>query len=165
MPAHDTVPATAVDGLSTREPAAAHAPLLQRFFDDDLPASSRRPARRTRSRNSTACRPPAGVHEEMGSGWSDADGRLAAMAEAIGDLLAPGVRHVGLFIVATSRRGRGDAQALVGEPEARARGKGAQWLRLDVVAGNTRAERFRAARGLVAMRTRGGCRTGPRDNL
>jgi len=122
---------------------------------------------------------PAEAHEELvglpPTGWAftkkwvigyvDADGRLAAMAEVITDLLATGVWHIGLFIVATARHGGGEARALVAELEAWARASGADWLRLGVVEGNVRAERFWASRGFVPMRTRGGHRMGSRTNV
>ena len=60
--------------------------------------------------------------------------------------------------------------AVQGEPagaelEAWARASGADWLRLGVVEGNLRAERFWASRGFVPLRTRGGYRTGSRTNV
>jgi hypothetical protein len=78
------------------------------------------------------------------------------MANVVEDLLASGVWHIGTFIVATSRHGTGDAQALYRGLEQWASANGANWLRLGVVTGNTRAERFWLSEGYVGTRTREG---------
>jgi GNAT superfamily N-acetyltransferase len=164
------LPTTAVVGLTTVELGPADVPLLQRFFDEN-------PAYFLAVQGEPAG--PGEAHEEIHGvlplefpftkkwliGYVDEDGRLAAMANVISDLLAPGVWHIGLFIVATSRHGRGVAQTLLDELEAWARACGADWLRLGVVEGNTRAERFWASRGFIAVRRRGGYRMGRRTNV
>ena len=163
-------PGTAVDGLATMELGLADAPLLQRFFDENpayFLAVQGEPAGPAEAHEEIASLPPPGwpYTKKWLVGYVDADGRLAAMAEVIADLLAPGVWHIGLFIVATQRHGRGDARALHGELEAWARANGADWLRLGVVEGNTRAERFWASRAFTRVRIRGGYRMGPRTNV
>ena len=110
------------------------------------------------------------IHGELPAGWSysqqwmlgfaDAAGELAAMANVVTDLLAIGVWHIGLFIVATARHGNGDAQQLYDALERWSRDNGAQWLRLGVVSGNERAERFWKRQGFVAVRLRDGVETG-----
>jgi GNAT superfamily N-acetyltransferase len=165
-----SLPATAVAGLATVELGLADAPLLQRFFDDNpayFLAVQGAPARPGQAREELAGLPPAGwaFTRKWVVGYLDADGRLAAMAEVIADLLAPGVWHVGLFIVASARHGQGLARTLVDELEAWARAHGADWMRLGVVEGNTRAERFWASRGYARVRTRGGHRMGTRVNV
>jgi len=165
-----SLPSTALAGLSVVELGVADAPLLQRFFDDNpayFLAVQGEPAGPAEAREELAGLPPDGwpYTRKCVIGWRDADGGLAAMAEVITDLLAPGVWHIGLFIVATARHGGGAARTLVDELEAWARASGARWLRLGVVVGNTRAERFWTARGFVAMRTRGGYRMGSRENV
>ncbi len=75
-------------------------------------------------------------------GYQDSECRLAAMANVISDLLVAGIWHVGTFIVATSRHGTGDAQALYRSIEEWARQSGARWMRLGVVQGHSRAEAF-----------------------
>ena len=167
-PAPD-LPATAVAGLEVVALERADAPLLQRFFDDNpayFLAVQGAPAGPDEARAELEGTPPAGwpYTRQSAIGWRQADGELGAMAEVIGDLLAPGVWHIGLFIVATARHGGGQARALVDELQAWARAGGARWLRLGVVVGNTRAERFWARCGFVPVRTRGGYRMGSREN-
>jgi GNAT superfamily N-acetyltransferase len=164
------LPATAVAGLATVELGLADAPLLQRFFDDNpayFLAVQGEPAGPGEAHEELAGLPPAGwaFTKKWVIGYLDADARLAAMAEVITDLLAPGVWHIGLFIVASARHGQGLAQALVDELEAWARDHGAGWMRLGVVEGNVRAERFWASRGYAPVRTRGGYRMGSRVNV
>jgi len=169
-PAAVRLPTTAVDGLASVALGLDDAPRLQRFFDDNpayFLAVQGEPAGPGEAREELVGLPPAGwaFTKKWVIGWVDADGRLAAMAEIITDLLAPGVWHIGLFIVATARHGRGEAQALAAELEGWARANGADWLRLGVVEGNVRAERFWASRGFVRVRTRGGWRMGSRTNV
>jgi GNAT superfamily N-acetyltransferase len=165
------LPTTAVAGLATVELGVADAPRLQRFFDENpacFLAVQGEPAGPGEAHEEIIGLPPAGwaftKKWVIGHGEA-ADGRLAAMAEVITDLLAPGVWHIGLFIVATARHGGGEARALVAELEAWARASGADWLRLGVVEGNVRAERLWAALGFVPLRTRGGYRMGSRTNV
>ncbi|MCV2358223.1 GNAT family N-acetyltransferase [Paucibacter sp. TC2R-5] len=87
-----------------------------------------------------------------------------AIAQLTSDLMAEGVCHIGLFIVATSRHGQGDAQALFECIERWAASQGARWLRLGVVVGNVRAERFWASQGFVELRQRHGVPSGSRLN-
>jgi GNAT superfamily N-acetyltransferase len=82
----------------------------------------------------------------------------------VSDLLAPTVWHIGTFIVATSRHRSGDAQALYQELESWARGNGARWLRLGVVSGNARAERFWERQGFAQTRLRVGVNMGTLSN-
>lgn len=92
------------------------------------------------------------------------DGRMIAMANVVSDLLVSGVWHVGLFIVATALHGRGAASAIWDALEAWTARNGARWIRLGVVAGNARAERFWARAGFVETRVREGVTLGRRVN-
>jgi GNAT superfamily N-acetyltransferase len=87
-----------------------------------------------------------------------------AIAQITSDLMVQGVCHIGLFIVATARHGQGDAQALFESVERWAASQGARWLRLGVVIGNARAERFWTSQGFVELRQRHGVATGQRLN-
>jgi GNAT superfamily N-acetyltransferase len=87
-----------------------------------------------------------------------------AITQITRDLMADGVCHIGLFIVATARHGQGDAQALFASIERWALSQGVRWLRLSVVVGNAKAERFWASQGFVELRQRHGVATGPRLN-
>ncbi|MDP9506880.1 GNAT family N-acetyltransferase [Pseudomonas protegens] len=93
-------------------------------------------------------------------GYFDGTGALVAMVSIVSDLLAPGVWHMGLFMVASSLRGRGIARQLHRELEDWAAGMGARWLRLSVVFANVRAEGFWRACGYVEARTRDGIELG-----
>jgi GNAT superfamily N-acetyltransferase len=114
------------------------------------------------------------LHDELPAGWPftkiwligylDADDSLVAMAHVVSDLLAPDVWHIGLFIVATARHGSGDAQALYRGLESWAAANGARWLRLGVVQGNGRAERFWESFGYQQVRTRLDVVMGQRKN-
>ena len=113
------------------------------------------------------------IHGELPAGWSYTKNWLMVtpMCRAswrdgechIGSA-GRGVWHIGLFIVATSRHGNGDARLLYRGLEEWARSLGAAWLRLGVVAGNGRAERFWESCGFVQTRTRGGVSMGKRVN-
>jgi GNAT superfamily N-acetyltransferase len=114
------------------------------------------------------------IHGLLPAGWTftkkwivgfvDERDALVAMANVVSDLLAPSVWHIGLFIVATRLHGDGMAQSLYGGLEGWMRSLGAQWLRLGVVHGNARAERFWERLGYVDVRERKGVEMGARVN-
>lgn len=114
------------------------------------------------------------IHSPLPAGWAftkkwivgfvDERNALVAMANVVSDLLAPSVWHIGLFIVATRLHGDGMAQSLYGGLEGWMRSLGAQWLRLGVVQGNARAERFWERLGYVDVRERKGVEMGARVN-
>ena len=87
------------------------------------------------------------------------------MATVVADFIAAHVWHIGLFIVATALHGSGVAHALYRELERWMVGQGAEWIRLGVVAGNTRAERFWERCGYVQVRERGPLQMGKKTNL
>jgi len=93
-----------------------------------------------------------------------ADGSMAAMANVVSDMLAGGVWHIGLFIVATRLHGAGASREMYGAMETWMRSRGAQWIRLGVVAGNARAERFWEKMGYVQVRKRLSVSMGARVN-
>ena len=93
-------------------------------------------------------------------GFVDETGSLIGMANVVSDLLAPGVWHIGLFMVATRLHGSSAAQSLYKQLECWALDLGAQWLRLGVIQGNTRAERFWEGCAFVEVRKRGGVEKG-----
>jgi GNAT superfamily N-acetyltransferase len=96
--------------------------------------------------------------------FDDASGAMAGVADVVSDLLAPSVWHISLFIVATALHGRGTAQALYAALENWMRAGGAAWIRLGVVAGNARAERFWQRLGYAETRVREGIAMGERVN-
>jgi len=97
-------------------------------------------------------------------GFIDAHDDLIGMANVVTDLLATGVFHIGLFIIATSLHGSGAAQTLHDALERWAIANGTRWLRLGVVSGNVRAERFWMKLGYVDLRMRTGIPMGKRVN-
>jgi GNAT superfamily N-acetyltransferase len=109
--------------------------------------------------------PEGWLHTWQGSiGFIDAHDALIGMSNVVTDLLAPGVFHIGLFIVATRLHGTGAAQVLHDGLVRWAIANGTRWLRLGVVSGNARAERFWARLGYVDLRMRTGIPMGRRVN-
>lgn len=97
-------------------------------------------------------------------GFFDGGGEMVAMSGTISDLFAGGVWHIGLYIVATSMHGTGKARAMYHALESWMRSSGARWVRLGVVAGNARAERFWEALGYRELRRRLGVQMGSKTN-
>ena len=109
--------------------------------------------------------PDGWPHTWQGSiGFIDAHDELIGMANVVTDLLASGVFHVGLFIVATRLQGTGLGQVLHDGLVRWAIANGTRWLRLGVVSGNARAERFWMKLGYVDLRMRNGIKMGTRVN-
>lgn len=163
------LPPSPIKTLQTIEITAEHEADLQRFFEANPEYFS------------AVLGAPAGPNEaqevildELPEGWSftkkwligylDEHNALVAMASVVSDLLAPSVWHIGLFIVATSRHGSGDAQTLYRGLEAWALANDADWIRLGVVQGNGRAERFWESLGYIQTRTRSGVEMGRLTN-
>jgi GNAT superfamily N-acetyltransferase len=155
------LPTSPIPNLRTIELTSSEEPLLQRFFEANPQyffAVHGEPAGPNEAHEE--------IHGELPPGWSftkkwligyvDAQNNLSAMANIISDLLSPGVWHIGLFVVATSRHGSGDAQTIYRGLETWAIENGAQWLRLGVVQGNARAKRFWKSLGYIQTRTRDG---------
>jgi len=84
----------------------------------------------------------------------DCHGAMIGIADLISDLLAPHVWHIGLFIAATSLHGTGLSQTMYDGLEGWIRRQDARWIRLGVIAGNARAERFWERQGYCELRTR-----------
>ena len=140
--------------------------MLQRFFDANPQyffAVHGEPARANEAHEEIHGGLPPGWRftKKWLVGYVDTESNLVAMANIVSDLLAPGVWHIGLFIVATSRfssarHGNGDARTIYRGLETWVIESGAHWLRLGVVEGNTRAERFWKTLGYRQTRTRDG---------
>ena len=142
---------------------------LQRFFEENpeyFLAVNGTPPPPGIGREEIEELPPPGMpySRKYSLGFEDGSGDLRAIAMVVSDLLAPRVWHIGLLIVATRLRGTGLAQSLLAELEAWMRGEGAEWIRLGVVIGNARAERFWKRAGYVETRVRHGVDTGGRLN-
>jgi GNAT superfamily N-acetyltransferase len=157
--ASTALPSCPLPELDVIELGIGSEALLQRFFDANpeyFVAVTGEPAGAADAHETIRREVPAGwsYTRKWLLGWVDATGELAAMADGVCDLLAPGVWHLGLYIVATSRHGSGDARALYRSLETWAAANGAAWMRLGVVAGNARAERFWDSLGYVETRVR-----------
>lgn len=163
------IPLCMVPGLRAIEVTSADERRLQAFFEAN-PEYFR----------AVNGEPPASdeahqeIHGELPAGWSftrkwllafvDSQGEIVAFANVTSDLLASGVWHIGLFMVSTQRHGSGLARALYRELEGWAAASGAHWLRLGVVQGNLRAERFWQSLGYVEARKRAGIAMGKLTN-
>jgi len=163
------LPPSPLPGLSTVELGPSSEALLQDFFDANpayFLAVTGAPAGAEEARIEINDQPPKGwsFTKKWMIGYLDDTEQLAAMACVVTDMLVTGVWHIGLFIVATSRHGSGLAHMLHQGLQDWAISHGARWLRLGVVQGNARAERFWESLGYVQTRTREGIEMGGRVN-
>lgn len=161
------LPISPIAGVHTILLTADQAPLLQRFFDRNpayFLATAGEPAGPTEGLEEITSELPAGMRftKKWVVGYAGTDGELIAMVNVITDLLAASVFHIGTFVVATEGHGNGEAQILNAGIEAWALSNGAAWMRLGVVQGNVRAERFWASHGYIPMRERPGIAMGKR---
>ena len=136
-------------------------PALQRFFDRNpeyFLAVGGEPPRADEAEREFRDVPPAGMayRDMFLLGWFASDDELVAMATVVGDLIAEHVWHIGLFIVATALHGGGQAHAMYAQLEDWMVARGAHWIRLGVVVGNARAERFWEKMGFLEVRRRYG---------
>ena len=153
-----------------RELLAADVPALQLFFDANPEYFYRindRPPRADEAQQEFDEQVPA--HLPHGERWfigvHEAGTRaLVAMANVTAHLGVPHVWHIGLFIVATHLHGSGAAAAIYAALERAIASEGAEWLRLGVVCGNERAERFWVRHGYTETTVRRDVDTGGRIN-
>lgn len=145
---------------------AAQVPLLQALYDANpeyFVTVTGRPAGPAAAQAEFDDAPPPhlGYRERWLAGVFDRrDGTLQGVLQMLSDFIAPGVWHLGLLLVATRLHGHGAGAQVYAGFEAWAVRGGARWLRLGVVVGNTRAERFWQRQGFVALRTRDGVDVG-----
>ena len=137
----------------------ADIPRLQRFFDDNpeyfLTITGEPPTPQEADEEIRSALPDGWPHTKKWIlGFVDERDAIIGTAVVISDLIALGVWHVGLFFVATRLHGGGAAALICDRLEAWIHDQGAQWLRLGVVRGNRRAERFWERRGFVDLRER-----------
>ncbi|WLH86872.1 GNAT family N-acetyltransferase [Pseudomonas sp. FP2338] len=158
-----------LEGIRVVELHDGDAGELQCFFDqapEYFIAVNGEPASPTEAHEALQGYLPAGWHcsRMYWLGYRDAQDQRVAVVNIAADLLAVGVWHIGLLLVHTRLHGTGFARQLHADLEAWAVSNGAQWLRLTVVVGNTKAERFWPKLGYVQVRTREGIRMGRQVN-
>lgn len=153
------VPLPAGGPVTLRELAATELPRVQSLFEaspDYFLLAGGRPPGPDEAREQFAELPPPEMPytARWYLGLHDAQGMLRGVADVVSDLLAPGVWHVGFFFVDGAVRGSGFARDAYTALEQWMRAGGARWLRLGVIIGNVRAERFWRAQGFVQVRVR-----------
>lgn len=153
-----------VDGVEVRSIDAGAAPQVQALFEAN-PAyfvlTAGEPPGPGLALEELEARPPEGwpysAHWSLGfvrPGQGGAAPEWLGVAMVDTDLLASGVWHIGLFLVASAEHGSGLAPQLYRGLERWAEAQGAGWMRLGVVLGNARAERFWSRQGFQELRRR-----------
>ena len=163
------LPSSSVDGVRVSELGASDEAELQRLFERTpkyFIAVNGEPATPTEAREELRGQLPPGwqCSRMFWLGYRDAHGQLVAVVNIAADLLAVGVWHIGLLLVDVRLQGTGLAQRLHSDLEVWVVRNGAHWLRLTVVIGNTKAERFWSRLGYVQVRTRDGVTMGRQVN-
>lgn len=158
-------------GLAARELQREEIPLLQAFYEANpeyfLTINGVPPPGGLAATEFDEVPPP---HLSFDRQWrlglfDPVAGTLHGVAMVTTNLCAPGVWHLGLFVIATCLRGTGAAAGAYAALEGWVRGGGARHLRLGVVRGNEPAERFWARQGHRELRVREGIDTGGRVNV
>ena len=144
-------------------------PVVQRFLEENPDYSllvEGEPPAPDAAQKEFAQMPPADwpLKRKWMIGFRDAEGSLIAIADVLEDLFVRGVWHLGLFMVATRLQRRGVGRALYESLERWMRGRGCDWIRLGVVVGNARAERFWPHCGYREVRMRFGVPYGTNVN-
>jgi hypothetical protein len=143
---------------------------VQRFFDENpeyfFIVNGEGPAP-DEARREFADLPPADMSfsERWVIGFFDEAGALAGVAGVLSDLIADSVWHVGLFIIASALHGSGASARSYRCLEEWMRAQGARWIRLGVVKGSAKAERFWEKSGYCQVRERGPIVMGRQSNL
>lgn len=169
MKQHSSSTLFSVAGLRCVELSDADVPALQRFFDAN-PAyfhsvNGHGPGSDEASHELHDA-PPSGLpfRKQWIVGFIDEDANFRAMANMLADFLAVGVFHIGLFIVASELHGSGRSMTIYEALERWIQQSGAMWIRLGVVKGNAKAERFWSKAGYLEVRERAGIAMGARVN-
>jgi GNAT superfamily N-acetyltransferase len=149
------------------ELGASDMPVLQALFDENpdyfIAINGRRPHPDEAQTEFDELPPPhLGFTRRWFTGIFAHAGGLQGVAVVVADLCAPGVWHIALFWLANLQHGNGAAAEIFEALERWTLGHGAKWLRLGVVKGNPRAERFWQRHGFVETRVREGVDTGGR---
>jgi len=155
--------------LQAIELCDADVPAVQRLFVHNVEyflAVTGRPPADDEARQELRSAPPNDT--PFGRGWSiglrDGDGEIVAMLSAVSDFLAEGVWLIAQFVVAPTLHGSGISREILDAFELWARDNGGHWIRLAVVVGNTKAERFWRKIGYADVCRRDGVAMGDRVN-
>lgn len=171
----DAGPLFASDALQARPLRADEVPTLQRLLEADpsyFLAVNGRPPDPDEAQVEFDERPPPHLpwraNHVLGlyaRGDDDgAEGPLRGVMIVVEDLVVDGTWHVALLWLTGELHGRGLAAAIYRAAEAWMVAAGARWVRLGVVSGNARAERFWARMGFTTLRWRRAVDTGGRVN-
>jgi RimJ/RimL family protein N-acetyltransferase len=152
-----------------REMPLSGLPRLQALFEANpelfLITNGRRPETDEAQQHFDELPPPhLSYSRRWFAGVFDRTGELQGHVAIVSDLVLPGAWHVATFLMATRLHGSGAATETFAALESWMRSHGASWLRLGVVAGNARAERFWERCGFVEVRRRENMDTGGRIN-
>ena len=158
-----------VGGIRCRELTADQLPMLQKFLEANPEyyfTVNGQPPGENEARDEFDFQLPSDwpYEKKWLAGFFRADGSMVGMADLVSHLFAEGVWHIGLFIVATSLHGSGAAAQLYSGLESWMRSRQGLWVRLGVVEGNRRAERFWERMGYTELRRRRGLQMGQKIN-
>jgi len=133
--------------FTAREVTPAQLPELQRFYEANpryFVLADGAPPGPASARESLHGLPPMEwpFTRKLLVAFRSPEGAIVGVADVIADLFSKGVWHLGFFMVDDRLHGSGVPHALYAHLEAWMRAQGARWLRLGVVRGNGRAERF-----------------------
>ncbi|HVY24343.1 MAG TPA: GNAT family N-acetyltransferase [Steroidobacteraceae bacterium] len=135
------------------------APVLQQFFEHNpeyFLLCNGRPPVEDEALQELRSTPPAEM--TYTTQWFlailDEAGEIIAIAAVLSDFIAEHAWLISLFIVASSLHGTGQAKQMYDRLEEWMQTNGAAWLRLGVVRGNVKAERFWENMGYMQVRER-----------
>ncbi|WCM18307.1 GNAT family N-acetyltransferase [Paraburkholderia bryophila] len=148
-------------GYRAIELVSCDIPIIQTFFENNpeyFLASEGCPPAINQAKEEFDSELPEGwaFTSKRAIGFVDSSKELAAFATFVSDLFVDGVWHIGLFILSTDKHGQAVARYLYQDLENWFKASGAKWLRLGVIAGNVRAERFWERNGYHEARRRHG---------
>ncbi|MBU1239278.1 GNAT family N-acetyltransferase [Myxococcota bacterium] len=146
-------------GFTARQLELAQVPMMQNLFERNpeyfLVVNGAVPGPDEALNEFNEIPPPhLSYSEQWCIGIFTPEQRLAGVATVVSDLGAIGVWHTGLFLLATYLHGLGHGASLYRALEAWAQTRGAQWMRLGVVKGNVKGERFWEKMNFTAVRSR-----------
>lgn len=156
-------------GITTFALTAEHEAQLQRFFEANPEyylICNGEPAGPTEAHTEIHELPPADMSytKKILFGYSNESVELVGMSNVISDLLAPGVWHIGYFMVGTTSFGSGLSRNLYAHLEQWIVEQGAHWMRLGVLQCNPRAGRFWRSLGYTEVSQRHGVQYGKKTH-